>query len=399
MAVSVSTIPGSADAVTPLESDRAARLAAEWPVYAVLFSAAAIVIGLVWDISWHRTIGRDTFWSPPHLLGQAGAIVSGLACGYLVLWTTFAGNAAARERSVTFWKYFHGPVGAWVCIWGALMMITSAPFDNWWHSAYGLDVQIISPPHIVLASGMVAVMMGAMLMALSAQNRATDPADKRRLGAIFTCSAALILLMATTMVMENAGYANEMHASSFYRTTAFMLPLFMVTFARASRVSWPATRIALVYMAIALAAMWILQLIPATPKLAPIYNAVTHMVPPPFPLLLVVPALAIDVLLKRFGEDSDWRLSLFLGIAFVFTMIAAHWFWAEFMISPAARNFVFGAGKWDYSTRVGDWGDKFWNVDAGRRVFAQGIAIAIAWAIMMSRLGLAWGKGMSRIRR
>jgi hypothetical protein len=399
MAISVPTISGSPDAVARLQSDRAGRLAAEWPVYAVLFSAAAIVIGLVWDISWHRTIGRDTFWSPPHLLEQAGAIVSGLSCGYLVLWTTFAGSPEARARSVRFWKYFYGPVGAWVCIWGALMMIASAPFDNWWHGAYGLDVQIISPPHIVLASGMVAIMIGAMLMALAAQNRATGSADMRRLGAIFTCSAALIVLMATTMVMENAGYANEMHSSQFYRIISFMLPIFLVAFARASRVSWPATRIALVYMAIALASIWILQLVPATPMLAPIYNPVTHMVPPPFPLLLVFPALVIDVLLKRYGEDHDWRLSVMLGMAFVITMLVTHWFWAEFMISPAARNFVFGAGKWDYSTRIGPWGDRFWNVDSSRRLFAQGIAIAIGWAMLMSRLGLAWGKGMSRIRR
>ena len=30
-------------------------------------------------------------------------------------------------------------------------MLTSAPFDNWWHDAYGLDVKIISPPHMFLA--------------------------------------------------------------------------------------------------------------------------------------------------------------------------------------------------------------------------------------------------------
>jgi len=32
-------------------------------------------------------------------------------------------------------------------------MLASAPFDDWWHNAYGLDVRIISPPHMVLAAG------------------------------------------------------------------------------------------------------------------------------------------------------------------------------------------------------------------------------------------------------
>ena len=34
---------------------------------------------------------------------------------------------------------------------------TSAPLDDWWHRAYGLDVKILSPPHMVLAAGMMAV--------------------------------------------------------------------------------------------------------------------------------------------------------------------------------------------------------------------------------------------------
>jgi hypothetical protein len=47
---------------------------------------------------------------------------------------------------------------------------------------------------------------------------------------------------------------------------------------------------------------WMLGLFPATPKLAPIFNPVTHMVALPFPLLLVFPAMAIDLLLRRAGE-------------------------------------------------------------------------------------------------
>lgn len=31
-------------------------------------------------------------------------------------------------------------------------MITSAPFDKWWHNAYGLDTKVVSPPHVPLAT-------------------------------------------------------------------------------------------------------------------------------------------------------------------------------------------------------------------------------------------------------
>ena len=374
-------------------------------MYAVLAASVLIVVGLIWDISWHRTIGRDTFWSPPHLLEQAGAIVAGLSCGYLALATTFAGDTAARNRSVRFWRFFQAPLGAWVCIWGTIMMITSAPFDDWWHNAYGLDVKIISPPHIILASGMVAIQLGAMLMALGAQNRAESESDKRRFGFVFLVAAAAIVLMAATVVSEDASYANEMHGSKFYRVTAVLLPLFLVAFARASRLSWPATRIAIVYMVVSILAIWILQQVPATPMLAPIYNPVTRMVPPAFPLLLVAPALVIDVLLRRFGDGRDWTLSVVLGISFVAAMIVAHWYWANFMLSPGARNLIFGADQWDYSSRLGPWRYQYWSIDAGpdgkRDLgrFATGMAIAVATALVSARLGLAWGKGMARVRR
>ena len=84
---------------------------------AVLVSSACIVVGLLWDISWHSTIGRDTFWSPPHLLEQLGAVVAGVSCGWLVLRTTFVGTPEQRGTSVRFWG-FSGPLGAWVTIWG-----------------------------------------------------------------------------------------------------------------------------------------------------------------------------------------------------------------------------------------------------------------------------------------
>src|SRR3989454_3485513 len=133
-----------------------------WYVAAVMIAATSAVVGVMWDISWHRAIGRDTFWTPVHLAIYLGGIVAGTACGWLVLRTTFAGSADEQARAVRFWG-FRGPLGAWVCIWGAIAMITSAPFDNWWHNAYGLDVKVLSPPHVLLALGFTGIQLGALL--------------------------------------------------------------------------------------------------------------------------------------------------------------------------------------------------------------------------------------------
>ena len=148
-----------------------------WYLATVLFASTSVIVGVIWDISWHRTIGRDSFWTPAHLAIYAGGLAAGLSCGWLALKTTFSGTGPETGRSVRMWG-FRAPLGAWVAIWGAIAMLTSAPFDDWWHNAYGLDVEILSPPHVVLALGICAIQFGALLMALSWQNRASRRAQR-----------------------------------------------------------------------------------------------------------------------------------------------------------------------------------------------------------------------------
>lgn len=380
----------------PLTTGRenAAGAGVLWLLYATLFASASIIVGLVWDISWHRTIGRDTFWSPPHVLEQLAAVVAGVSCGWLVLRTTFGGDAAARQASVRVWG-FYGPLGAWVCIWGTAMMIASAPFDNWWHNAYGLDVKIISPPHMVLALGMMGIQIGAMLIAVSAQNRGSHDT---RLKLIYAASAGILVTMLATVIVEDAGFGNEMRAPMFYRMTAIVLPIALIATARASTLRWPATTVSAIYMLVVTVLIWILQITPGEPLLAPIYNPVTRMVPPPFPLLLIVPGLFIDLVLPRTRKINDWALAPMLGIGFVAVMLAVHWYWSEFLLSPAARNWFFGVDKWDYTERLGPWRYEYWN-----RVPAIDFARSLLWTLLAAtisaRLGLWLGKGMAKVQR
>jgi hypothetical protein len=321
-----------------------------------------------------------------------------------VLRTTFRGTVEERGESVRFWG-FQGPLGAWVTIWGTFVMITSAPFDNWWHNAYGLDVKIVSPPHMVLAMGMIAIELGAMLMALATQNRATDPAEVRRLGWVYAAAGGVLVTMVATLITEYASRPNQMHSPLFYQVAGGAFPLFLVTFARSGRLRYPATTAAATYMAILLAMLWILQLVPAGPKLAPIYHTVTHMVPPHFPLLLVLPALTLDLLLRPGGARGDWTLALVAGVAFVGTMLVVQWFFGEFLLSPAARNFFFGADKWAYFVELGDWQYRFWDVprradgNPNGPAIAAGLGIAALIAMASTRIGIWWGNAMSRVMR
>src|SRR5207245_2970537 len=126
-----------------------------------LLDALPISFGGTWDISWHESIGRDTFWTAAHVMIYLCGVLGGLTAGYLILSTTFQKNSPLRDASISMWG-FRGSLGAFVCAWGGVDMITSARFVNWWHSDYGLDVNLISPPHTVLAQRVDGVRFGGM---------------------------------------------------------------------------------------------------------------------------------------------------------------------------------------------------------------------------------------------
>ena len=368
-----------------------------WHVAAVMLAATSAVVGVIWDISWHRSIGRDTFWTPAHLAIYLGGALAGGACGWVVLRTTFAGTLEERAAGVTFWG-FRGPLGAWVAIWGAIAMITSAPFDNWWHNAYGLDVKVLSPPHVVLALGFTAIQLGALLLVLSLQNRASDPRGGRVYGMLFAYGAGIVLQNVAIMGIEQIGFPNSAHNGLYYKVAGAAFPFVLVAVARASRLKWAATTAAAAYLAISLVMIWVLQLFPATPKLAPVFNPVTHMVAPPFPLLLIVPAAALDLLIQRFGPGRDWRLALLCGVAFLATFFVTQWFVADFLLTPAARHYLLGVDQWDYTSRLGPWRYRFWRIQADP-VTPIGMALAALLAGASARLGLWWGNWLARVRR
>ena len=367
-----------------------------WYVAALVLAATSAVVGVIWDISWHRTIGRDTFWTPAHMAIYLGGALAGAACGWLVLKTTFAGTPEQKGAGVSFWG-FRGPLGAWVAIWGAIAMLGSGPFDNWWHNAYGLDVKVLSPPHVILALGFTGIQLGALFLVQSLQNRAGE-AGRRAMGLLVALGAGILLQNIAIMGIEEIAFPNAAHNGRYYEVAGAAFPLVLIAVARASRLKWAATATAAAYMAISLVMIWVLQLFPATPKLAPVFNPVTHMVAPPFPLLLVVPAAAVDILVQWWGPSRDWRLALLGGVTFLAVFFVTQWFFAEFLLTPYARNFWFGVDQWDYSSRLGPWRYRFWRIE-GDPVTPMKLGIAALLAVGSARIGLWWGNWMTTLRR
>ena len=376
--------------------ESAAPRVVPWHLLAVAFASTSIIVGSIWDISWHRSIGRDSFWTPAHMAIYLGGIVAGLSCGWQVLRTTFAGDARDRAAGVSFWG-FRGPLGAWVCIWGSFAMLVSAPFDDWWHNAYGLDVEILSPPHVVLAAGVFGIGVGAMLMTLAQQNNA--PAADRPLQRLFVYTGGLLILMLATLLTEHIMLPNAQHAPAFFFASAAVFPFLLVAIARGASSRWGATGAAATYMGATLLMIWILQLFPAQPMLAPIMRHVERMVPPSFPILLVAAALVVDYAINRLpagaGRVRQWLIAVAAGVAAMVALGIVQWFFAEFLLTEHARNFFFAGDLWDYNSPAGVFQYEFWG-----RPLAVADAGWVALVAAASALaGLWWGNWMARVRR
>src|SRR5579884_1763991 len=73
---------------------------APWYVWCAVLAVTSAMIGGHWDISWHSSIGRDTFWTPAHIAIYMCGILAGIACGYLILHTTFSKDPALKASAV-----------------------------------------------------------------------------------------------------------------------------------------------------------------------------------------------------------------------------------------------------------------------------------------------------------
>src|SRR5215467_9434259 len=166
--------------------------AAPWYVWCAVLAVTSAMVGTHWDISWHRSIGRDTFWTPAHIAIYMCGVLAGLSCGYLILSTTLDVASPLRSAAVKIWG-FRGPLGAFIAAWGGIAMIASAPWDDWWHNAYGLDVKILSPPHVLLIAGILAVQLGALILILGRMNRASGTM-RDRLNGLYLYVSGMILV-------------------------------------------------------------------------------------------------------------------------------------------------------------------------------------------------------------
>jgi hypothetical protein len=378
-------------------AERATRI--PWYLWCAALAVTSSMIGARWDVSWHESIGRDTFWTPAHMAIYLCGVLAGVVCGYLILSATFWKSSTIAASSVHVMG-FTGPLGAFLAAWGGVAMLTSAPFDNWWHNTYGLDVKIISPPHTLLMLGATAVEAGALLLILAVMNRAArQETSFRHLQWLLLYLFALVLLAVTFFCTE---YTRDvlLHSSIPYIAISIGVPFCYAAAWKASHHRWALTWITATYSAVTIGFILILPLFPAQPKLGPVYQPVTHFVPPPFPLLSLVPAVLLDSLWVRIGNRNRLLVAAASAPVFLLSLIAVEWPFAGFLMTKAAQNRFFAADYHPYA--VPPWSPSvtrhFVLVGHSARQF-KGFALAAICAALCTWLGLALGDWMRKVQR
>ena len=369
-----------------------------WYLRCMILAATLANISAHWNIAWHRSIGKSTFWAPPHILTWLCGMLAALACGYLIIVTTFRNDCFPKSATVRIWG-LRGPLGAFIATWGLAAMLTSVPFDLWWHTAYGLEENLLSPPHTVLIAGLLALQIGTLALLSGYRNRAENAGKTSWTGA-YLYTGSMVLILSTAAITEFT-LRPYMHSASMYRAVCIVTPAIVVGLARATSRHWAATIAASGYSGFCLLMLWIIPLFPATPSIGPIYTNISKMVPLEFPLLLILPAIAIDILFWKWKDLNRILLCLITGPVFFWTFVFGQWEFADFLQSPQARNWIFGANYFDFGTRPESIYATYQFVSQGSfdPELKLGMALALACTIVSCWVGLAWGDWMKRIRR
>jgi hypothetical protein len=184
---------------------------------------------------------------------------------------------------------------------------------------------------------------------------------------------------------------------------AALPPIVLALASRLTGYPFAATAVAALYTLFRMGLILLLPLFPAEPKLGPVYQHVTHFIPPDFPLLFIVPAFALDLLWQRAKNWNwnPWKLSLVSGLVWVGVFFAVEWPFASFLLTPAARNWFFGTIYFYYALPTTSFTAKyqFYPQSTTPFEFALGLLFAVVLGTLAIRWGLARGEYLRKVKR
>jgi hypothetical protein len=254
------------------------------------------LLGLYWDIAWHIDLGRDSFFSAPHLLLYA-SMLTVLVMGLYGL---------VRDRRTSPYHLTRGAwslhPGALVVAIGALVLLISAPLDDLWHRLYGADITLWGPMHLIMFTGLLVANIGGLICTAVERQLTQERQRLFEIMSLFFAGTSLAWLVALTGEYEfNVSFFLTLfHPIVLAGLTSFAL----VLVASLSPHRWSATIIALGFTVFrVLLALWLMM----TASLG-MGGYTRPMIP-----LLLVSAVVVDLLVAK--ARPAWLVGAVAGLA------------------------------------------------------------------------------------
>lgn len=170
---------------------------------AIATSLFTTVLAGEWDVWWHVTIGRNTFWEPPHMLIY-GSVTLAILLGIIGYLKT---KAPAWKRIAIF----------------LIIVPFLAPLDNLWHEWFGVE-NLTSPfvvwalPHVLL----IAAVATALILTLPLLRKEENNEEARRMFGAMIFAALLNLGIIIAIPLNPIG---PYHLLGFFGSafTAFLI--------------------------------------------------------------------------------------------------------------------------------------------------------------------------------
>jgi hypothetical protein len=116
-----------------------------WYLWCAALAVTSAYVGGYWDISWHRSIGRDTFWSAPHLAIYACGVLAGLSSAIVVV---LLGNRWWSAEASSYDQYVYKPLQAAPAL-DADGRLTLALHDPGWIGSRRIDDFVPDHDHLM----------------------------------------------------------------------------------------------------------------------------------------------------------------------------------------------------------------------------------------------------------
>jgi hypothetical protein len=220
---------------------------------------------------------------------------------------------------------FRAPVGFVIAGLGAAAFIMSGFYDLWWHTLYGFDVTLVSPPHFGLLFSGPVIIAGALYAFASEANRARlqgdsrpfTPADWGVMGTIALLMGQLTIF--TTITLDDVMVAGPVNMYGL--AAALFYPLGLMAAASFLRRPSAATITALLFTLLKLFLLWYAPWVVQLQASIMGYSYREYAVKFPIigftaPAYLVLAGLIIDLALAAFRRAGiGTRISIWMAAA------------------------------------------------------------------------------------